>query len=131
MLKRISPLFKALTRVFPKAAADRKPAADDAETPAAKPSGADWALASASSIAFSLTFFAGGLALLFGLIPTSIASVAPSVDLAVLVLMVPLCALTLMIIAEALRAAMSGVPRVQPPRLAAALSEWRPGRGEG
>lgn len=91
-----------------------------------------WALASATSIAFSLAFFAGGLALLLGLVPMPIANWPASVDLGVLVLMVPLCALSLAIVAEVLRAAITtSLPSVQPPRLVAALSDWRPGHGEG
>lgn len=91
-----------------------------------------WALASATSIAFSLAFFAGGLALLLGLVPMPIANWPASVDLGVLVLMVPLCALCLAIVVEVLRAAItSSLPKVQPPRLVAALSDWRPGHGEG
>lgn len=89
------------------------------------------ALASITAIAFSLAFFAGGLALVLGLTPLPAVQFAPTIDLGVLVLMVPLCALSLAIVFEVLRAAVTGLPRVQPPRLTAALSDWRPGHGEG
>ena len=97
---------------------------------ARRSTGSAAALASVTTIAFSLAFFAGGLALLFGLAPVPAAAL-PGIDLGVLVLMVPLCALTLAIVLEVLRAAVSGLPRVQPPRLTAALSDWRPGHNEG
>ena len=46
-------------------------------------------------------------------------------------LMVPLCALVLTMLAEVLRAALTGLPRLRPPRAAPALSDWPAGRGEG
>lgn len=127
MLKRIPILLQAPQLL--KALVRTKPATVDSggvERPRA-----DWALASATSIAFSLAFFVGGLMLLVGVAPVSLDMLSPALDLGVLVLMVPLCALTLAIVVEVLRAAMSGPPRIEPPRLAAALSDWRPGHGEG
>ena len=126
MFERIPTHLKVLLRRV-----NRQLAHIAASKPSARHSAASAAaLSSVIAIAFSLAFFAGGLALLFGLLPLPAANL-PSVDLAVLVLMVPLCALTLAIVVEVLRAAISGLPRVQPPRLAAALSDWRPGNGEG
>lgn len=88
-------------------------------------------MTSIAAISFSLTFVAGSVALLTGVMPPAVAGVNAPVDLGVLLLMVPLCALVLTILAEVFRAAISGLPRVAPPRLTPALSDWRPGRGEG
>jgi hypothetical protein len=71
------------------------------------------------------------VALLAGVVPQSFSALPMPVDLGVLLLMVPLCALVLAIMAEALRAAMQGVPAGRARRTATALSQWRPGHGEG
>lgn len=85
-----------------------------------------WTLASIAAISFSLTFVAGGIALLTGLVPSSVASLQPPVDLGVLMLMVPVSALVLAMLAEVARAAFTGLPRIAPQRLTPALSDWRP-----
>ncbi|HHY51431.1 MAG TPA: hypothetical protein GYA10_16990 [Alphaproteobacteria bacterium] len=88
-------------------------------------------LAIIAVISFSLTFVGVSLALLLGLLPNSIVALDLPVDMGVVLLIVPLCALVLAMMAEALRAAVTGVPRSGSPRTATSLSEWRPGHGEG
>ena len=90
-----------------------------------------WNLASIVAISFSLTFVGVSVALLMGALPASIASIQPPVDLGVLMLMVPLCALVFTMLAEVLLAAIRGLPRIRAPRPTPALSAWRPGHGEG
>lgn len=88
-------------------------------------------LASVFAISFSLTFVAAGMLLLAGVLPPALSTLNPPVELGVLLLLVPLCALVLAILFEVLRAAIKGLPRVPVPRAAPALSDWRPGHGEG
>jgi hypothetical protein len=90
-----------------------------------------WQLATITAISFSLTFVGVSIALLFGVLPPAFASIQPPVDLGVVVLMVPLCALVFTMLAEVLRAAIKGLPRIRAPRPTPALSTWRPGHGEG
>src|SRR5687767_9428888 len=90
-----------------------------------------WNLTSVTAISFSPTFVLMSVALLAGVMPQSFAALPMPVDLGVLLLMVPLCALVLAIMAEALRAAMQGVPAGKARRTVTALSQWRPGHGEG
>lgn len=87
-------------------------------------------LTSIVAISFSLTFVATGILLLLGILPPTVAALEAPVDIGVLLLMVPLCALVLAIMAEVLRAAISGLPKTPAPRIAP-LTDWRPGRGEG
>lgn len=91
----------------------------------------DGGLASMAAISFSLTFVGVSVALLLGLLPTTVSAFQKSVDVGVVLLLVPLCALTLAILGEVLLAAIRGLPRVREPIDAPALSGWRPGRGEG
>jgi hypothetical protein len=88
-------------------------------------------LIAVTAISFSLTFVGVSLALLAGVLPPSFASLQPPVDLGVVLLMVPLFALVLAMMAEALRAAMKGTPRPHEHRAVVALNAWQPGRGEG
>jgi hypothetical protein len=90
-----------------------------------------WNLATVVAISFSLTFVGVSVALLMGVLPAPIASIQPPVDLGVLMLMVPLCALVFTMLAEVLLAAIRGLPRIRAPRPTPALSAWRPGHGEG
>lgn len=83
------------------------------------------------AISFSLTFVGVSLALLAGVLPPSFAALRGPVDLGVLLLVVPLCALVLAMAAEVLRAAVRELPRVKPVRNATTLSQWKPGHGEG
>jgi hypothetical protein len=53
------------------------------------------------------------------------------VDLGVLLLIVPLCALVLAIMAEVLRTAVTGLPRLRTSPAESPVGAWRPGRGEG
>jgi hypothetical protein len=84
-----------------------------------------------TAISFSLTFVGMSVALLAGMLPPSFAGLAAPVDLGVLLLVVPLCALVLAMMAEVLRAAIRGLPRTRPVRNATTLSAWQPGQGEG
>lgn len=87
-------------------------------------------LASAAIISFSLTFVGVGLAVLAGYLPAHQVVLQGHVDVEVLLLFVPLCALVFAIVAEVLRSAASGQLRsgARPPMTP--LS-WTPGRGEG
>jgi hypothetical protein len=115
----------------PVEAADAPPEvqAEAALKPAAS-GGVQWSLASVTAISFSLTFAFVSLALLAGLLPPTLTAALP-VDLGVLLLIVPLSALVLAIMGEALRAALRGVPDVPAPRTLTTLSGWRPGSREG
>lgn len=81
-----------------------------------------------AAISFSLTFVGVSLALLFGLLPTTVSVFRSSIDVGVVLLIAPLSALMLAILVEVLGAAVRGLPRVRPPIDAPALSGWRPGR---
>ena len=65
-----------------------------------------WNLAMITAISFSLTFAGVSIALLAGLLPTRFASLSMPVDMGVVLLTVPLCALILAMVAEVLRAAI-------------------------
>ncbi|HQZ13143.1 MAG TPA: hypothetical protein PK286_09680 [Devosia sp.] len=86
-----------------------------------------------TAISFSLTFVVVSLLLLTGVIPASFATLTAPVDIGVLLLIVPLCALVLAMVAEVLRAAMKGTPQRHNARSARrkSFTDWRPGRGEG
>lgn len=94
--------------------------------------GADKAirLTSVTAISFSLTFVGVGVALLAGLLPERVSTLGNSIDVGVLLLFVPLCALIFAMVAEVLRAAVTRPLRsIAPPRMPP-LSGWRPGHGE-
>jgi TRAP-type C4-dicarboxylate transport system permease small subunit len=88
-------------------------------------------LTSAAAISFSLTFVAGGIALLTGLLPARATTAMGEIDTGVVVLFVPLCALLLAIIVEVVRSIVRDGLRYQAPRKANALESWKPGMGEG
>ena len=88
-------------------------------------------LTTVTAISFSLTFVGVSLMLLAGVMPPSFAALEAPVDIGVLLLIVPLCALVLAMMAEVLRAAIKGTPPRRTSRNASALSDWRPGHGEG
>ena len=88
-------------------------------------------LTAAAAIGFSFTFVAAGVAMLAGVVPDRVLFGLGGMDATVLLLFVPLCALTLAILAEAVRTTLAGEFR-QPARVHAnPLEPWRPGRGEG
>jgi hypothetical protein len=87
-------------------------------------------LASTAVIGFSLTLVGAGVAMLLGLVPNRMLPALNGMDASVLLLFVPLCALTLAILAEAARTSFgNGFRRVARP--SNPLEPWRPGRGEG
>ncbi len=88
-------------------------------------------LTSAAAISFSLTFVAGGIALLAGLLPQQLNTHLGEVDTGVVVLFVPLCALLLAVIFEAVRSIMRDNLREPAPRKTNPLDAWKPGMGEG
>ena len=88
-------------------------------------------LTAATVIAFSLTFVAAGIAMLAGLVPQRILLGSETIDASVVLLFVPLCALTLAILVEAVRATMTGSYRHAAQPQANPLEPWRPGQGEG
>jgi hypothetical protein len=88
-------------------------------------------LTSVAAISFSLTFVAGGLALLTGLLPQQMATHIGEIDTGVVVLFVPLCALLLAVMFEAVRSIMRENMHEPTPRRANPLDAWKPGMGEG
>jgi TRAP-type C4-dicarboxylate transport system permease small subunit len=90
---------------------------------------ASTSLASIAAISFSLTFVVAGVLLLLDMLPPTVAALDAPIDLGVLLLMVPLCALIFTLLAEALRAAVRGLPRPPGPKVAP-LTDWRPERSE-
>lgn len=89
-------------------------------------------LSAAAVIAFSLTLVGAGLAMLFGFVPHRMLPALDGIDATILLLFVPLCALTLAILAEAVRATFSGSVRpVEARSHVARLEPWRPGENEG
>ncbi len=101
-------------------------------SPSRMRTGADKAirLTSVTAISFSLTFVGVGVALLAGLLPERVSTLGNSIDVGVLLLFVPLCALVFAMVAEVLRAVVKGPLRsIAPPRMRP-LSGWRPGHGE-
>lgn len=89
-------------------------------------------LSAAAVIGFSLTLVGAGVAMLMGLVPQRTLPALDGVDATVFLLFVPLCALTLAILAEAVRSSLTGsfrpaAARANPSR----LEPWRPGEGEG
>lgn len=88
-------------------------------------------LSAAAVIAFSLTLVGAGIAMLVGLVPHRMLPALDGIDATIVLLFVPLCALTLAILAEATRAAFGGALRPAPVRGANPLEPWRPGQGEG
>lgn len=87
------------------------------------------ALSTATAISFSLTFMVAGLALLLGLVPTPDFAFTPELDIGVLMLFVPVCALTLAVLFEVTRVIVRGVP--EPALRPASVLRWQPRNGEG
>ncbi len=89
-------------------------------------------LSAAAVIGFSLTLVGTGVAMLFGLVPQRMLPALDGIDATILLLFVPLCALTFAILAEAVRSTLSGSFRPVPaPSHASRLEPWRPGKNEG
>ena len=89
-------------------------------------------LSAAAVIGFSLTLVGTGVAMLLGLVPQRMLPVLDGIDATIILLFLPLCALTLAILAEAVRSTLTGSFRPVPVRShATRLEPWRPGRGEG
>lgn len=89
-------------------------------------------LSAAAVIGFSLTLVITGIAMLLGLVPQRMLPALDGIDATILLLFVPLCALTLAILAEAIRATLTGnFSPVAARSRENPLEPWRPGRGEG
>lgn len=88
-------------------------------------------LSSAAIIGFSLTLVGAGVAMLLGLVPQRMLPALDGIDATVVLLFVPLCALTLAILFEAARTSLGGGFRRTVRPAANPLEPWRPGRGEG
>lgn len=101
--------------------------------PSSVPTGADKAtgLASVTAISFSLTFVGVSLALLAGLLPERVANLGASIDVGVLLLFLPLCALAFAISVEVVRAAHKGPLRSSAPPRTRPLSGRRPESNHG
>lgn len=88
-------------------------------------------LSAATAISFSLTFVGAGIALLLGMVPSSLLLGAQQVDTGVVLLLVPVCALLAALVSEAVRASLnSGIAEPSAAR-SIGLSAWKPGQGEG
>lgn len=85
------------------------------------------ALSVAAAISFSLTFVVVSLAMLAGVIPQRTLLANSAIDVNVLLLFVPLCALVLAIFAEVVRLIIAGGLKVERARPHNPLSAWRPG----
>lgn len=88
-------------------------------------------LSSAAIIGFSLTLVGAGIAVLIGLVPPRMLPALDGMDASVALLFVPLCALTLAILAEAVRTSFGGSLRQATVSRSNPLEPWSPGRGEG
>ena len=82
-------------------------------------------------ISFSLTFVGVGLAVLAGYLPAQQALLTGKLDPEVVLLFVPLAALVFAIVAEAIRITVKGPLLPASGRRTDALSDWKPGHGEG
>ena len=85
-------------------------------------------------ISFSLTFVGAGVALMLGLLPPDanvVDSAMGPIDTGIVLLLIPLCALVLAILFEATRLTLRGPVEIAQPRVTPALSDWKPGNGEG
>ena len=99
--------------------------------PARKSAGASH-LSAAAIIGFSLTLVGAGVAMLLGLVPQRMLPALDGIDATILLLFLPLCALTFAILAEAVRASLTGSFRPVLARSQAnPLEPWRPGQNEG
>jgi hypothetical protein len=89
-------------------------------------------LGAAAAISFSLTFVVAGILFATGVIPPHTIAGLGEIDTGVVMLFVPLCALTFAIMAEVVRSILRDGLRHQPkPRAANPLAAWKPGTGEG
>ena len=92
------------------------------------------ALTTATIISFSLTFALAGFALLLGFLPRDanfLVSSTGSIETSIVLLVVPLVALVIAILFEAARLVWRGPVKMARARPSRALSEWKPGHGEG
>lgn len=89
-------------------------------------------LSAATAISFSLTFVVAGVLFATGVIPPHTITGLGEIDTGVIMLFVPLCALTFAITGEVVRSILRDGLRRQPkPRNANPLAAWKPGTGEG
>lgn len=88
------------------------------------------ALTTVTVISFSLTFVLAGLALLLLLLPEPARAIG-SVDLGVVLLLVPLLALVAAMLVQATRLALRGPLLMRDAKRIGQLTEWKPGHGEG
>ena len=113
--------------------AEDTPAPAAASPPPAKAPKSLRNLTTIAAISFSLTFVGVSVALLAGVLPRDLTALDLGVDMGVVLLMVPVCALVLATLLEVVRTAIRGLPRIRPPRPATILSaapassmDWRP-----
>jgi hypothetical protein len=83
----------------------------------------------ATVVSFSLTLFAGSLAILGGAIPMQTMSVVERIDIGAMLFTVPILALVLAVLVEATRMALNSQPLPEPRRRQ--VVRWSPGRREG
>jgi hypothetical protein len=107
------------------------PAAAKSETKASEPKARSRAKAftTATVISFSLTLFAGSLAVLGNAIPLNALSFGERVDLGAMLFAAPILALVLAVVFEATRIAFSREQLPEPRRQP--VVDWTPGHREG
>ena len=89
-------------------------------------------LSAGMAISFSLTFVVAGILFATGVIPPHTIAGLGEIDTGVVMLFVPLCALTFALMGEVVRSILRDGLRHQPkPRNANPLAAWKPGTGEG
>lgn len=84
---------------------------------------------SSAAIGFALTFVVAVIAVVAGILPRVGLAAALSVDVGVMLLFVPLCALVLAVLVEVVRGLSD--PQASVHRTDDRFAAWRPGHGEG
>ena len=97
-------------------------------TPAARRRAAKFT--TATVVSFSLTLFAGGVAILAGMVPLKALTSVERIDLGMVLFVAPIVALVLAVLVETTRIALSQQPLPEP-RRQQVVRNWTPGRREG
>ena len=83
----------------------------------------------ATVVSFSLTLFAGSIAILSGLVPLKLSAI-DRIDIGAMLFVVPILALVLAVMVETTRIALARQPLPQP-RRKQVVRNWTPGNREG
>jgi TRAP-type C4-dicarboxylate transport system permease small subunit len=84
----------------------------------------------ATVVSFSLTLFAGGVAVLSGAFPLRMLTTVERIDIGTVLFVAPIMALILAVMVEATRIGLSRQPLPEP-RRQQVIRNWSPGRREG